>query len=376
MWCTGVTVTLGTLWCTPGVDSTKVDKTGSGSHQVVFELGSTEELTQLYSYPNSYDDKDTTLEQTVEHYLSQSLDRDLTINGRADVTVDGDTYKIIISGDGEHVEQYDEQINSFLSSGKLALQAVSDMKRDKIWNENDWRFFLPHGLSITKQRSIQLLHFPPDYSLTEQDYLNSKTSKRWEELLKLNDIGLDDVTLYEAILDIAPIAAPADAGSTLNDTYTYFEPYVLAMLPVLLKNRSLPIVAYGGPVRRWVTNFYKLDDYLGVNSVETIDVTNTISVPFLGANHPSYIWYAKDDGRKKAFEVMEQDLISACWQAHMGSNPDQGSNDVLQECIKNWNDQPMIVCINMEIQAFGKSEAEAQEECQNDLPGDKRKSEL
>lgn len=131
MWCTGVTVTLGTLWCTPGVDSTKVDKTGSGSHQVVFELGSTEELTQLYSYPNSYDDKDTTLEQTVEHYLSQSLDRDLTINGRADVTVDGDTYKVIISGDGEHVEQYDEQINSFLSSGKLALQAVSDMKRDK-----------------------------------------------------------------------------------------------------------------------------------------------------------------------------------------------------------------------------------------------------
>ena len=73
---------------------------------------------------------------------------------------------------------------------------------------------------------------------------------------------------------------------------------------------------------------------------------------------------------------MEQDLISACWQAHMGSNPDQGSNDVLQECIKNWNGQPMIVCINMEIQAFGKSEAEAQEECQNDLPGDKRKSEL
>ena len=178
-----MTVTLGTLWCTPGVDSTKVDKTGSGSHQVVFELGSTEELTQLYSYPNSYDD--TTLEQTVEHYLLQSLDRDLTINGTADVTVDGDSFSVIISGDGKHVEQYDEQINSFLSSGKLALQAVSDMKRDKVWKENDWRFFLPHGLSITKQHSIQLLHFPPDYSLTEQDYLNSKTSKRREELLKL-----------------------------------------------------------------------------------------------------------------------------------------------------------------------------------------------
>ena len=68
------------------------------------------------------------------------------------------------------------------------------------------------------------------------------------------------------------------------------------MLPVLLKNKSLPIVAYGGPVRRWVASFYKLEDYFGVNSEETIDVTDTISVPILGANHPSYIWYAKDDG--------------------------------------------------------------------------------
>ena len=162
----GVTVTLGTH--TPGVDSTKINKTGSGN-QVVFELGSTEKLTSLYSYPNSYDDNDTTLEQTVEHYLSQSLDRDLTINGRADVTIDGDTYNVIISGDGEHVTNYEKQINSFLTSGRLALQAVSNLKRDKIWNENDWRFFLPHGLSITRQRSVQLLHFPPDYSLTEQD---------------------------------------------------------------------------------------------------------------------------------------------------------------------------------------------------------------
>ena len=264
-----MTVTLGTH--TLGVDSTKIDKTGSGN-QVVFELGSTEELTLLYSYPNSYDDNDTTLEQTVEHYLFQSLDRDLTINGRADVTVDGDTYNVTISGDGEHVTNYEEQINSFLSSGRLALQAVSDLKRDKIWNENDWRFFLPHGLSITRQRSVQLLHFPPDYSLTEQDYLNSKTSKRWEELLELNNVRLEDVTLYEAILDIAPIAAPANVGSTLSDTYSYFEPYVLDMLPVLLKNKSLPIVAYGGPVRRWVASFYKLEDYFGVNSEETIDV--------------------------------------------------------------------------------------------------------
>ena len=103
-----MTVTLGTLCYTSGVDSTKIDKIDS-ENQVVFELGFTEELTLLYSYPNSYDDNDTTLEQTVEHYISQSLDRDLTINGRADVTVDGDTYNVIISGDGEHVTNYEHE---------------------------------------------------------------------------------------------------------------------------------------------------------------------------------------------------------------------------------------------------------------------------
>ena len=103
-----MTVTLATLCYTPGVDSTKIDKIDS-ENQVVFELGFTEELTLLYSYPNSYDDNDTTLEQTVEHYISQSLDRDLTINGRADVTVDGDTYNVIISGDGEHVTNYEHE---------------------------------------------------------------------------------------------------------------------------------------------------------------------------------------------------------------------------------------------------------------------------
>ena len=108
----------------------------------------------------------------------------------------------------------------------------------------------------------------------------------------------EDVTLYEAILDIAPIAAPASAGSSLGDTYEYFEPYVLDMLPVLLKNQHLPIVAYGSPVRHWVSSYYNLNKF-GVNSVDTIKVTDTISVPILGANHPSYIWYAINRAEKQ-----------------------------------------------------------------------------
>ena len=56
------------------------------------------------------------------------------------------------------------------------------------------------------------------------------------------------------------------------------------MLPVLLKNKSLPIIVYGGPVRRWVAAFYNLEDYFGVNSEETIEVASTIRVPILGAS--------------------------------------------------------------------------------------------
>ncbi len=174
----------------------------------------------------------------------------------------------------------------------MAVEAVGNLKEDDKWNHEEWRFFLPLGLSIVNHRSVQLLHFPPDYSLPDQNYLGSKTSQRWEELLKLNDVPPEEVTLHESILDIAPIAAPASAGKTLSETYSYFEPYVLKMLLLLLDTNDgkhgLPIVAYGGPVRRWVSSFYKLEGFT-VNTVNSILVTDTVSATILGANHPSYI---------------------------------------------------------------------------------------
>ena len=72
--------------------------------------------------------------------------------------------------------------------------------------------FLPLVLAVSNHRSVQLLHFPPDYA---QDYLGSKTSQRREDLLKANGVPLEEVTLYESILDIAPIAAPSNAAQTL-----------------------------------------------------------------------------------------------------------------------------------------------------------------
>jgi len=283
----------------------------------------------------------------------------------------GDVYNVTITGDSHQIEEYNVLMTQFLEHGKLALQGVEGLKADGKWNEDNWRMFLPLGLAICNHRSVQLLHFPPDYSLPQQDYLGSDTSRRWEELLLLNDVPQSEVTLYETILDIAPIAAPASAGGQLGETYIYFQPYVLKMLPFLVENngKPLPMVVYGGPVRKWVIEFFKLQDF-GVNSVDMIKI-DELTVPILGANHPSYIWYAKNDGREKAFEVMEQDLISACWQARMGVDASLQPDNVLHECQQYWNEppRPMMVCVAMEKQAYGQSQSEAVKSCQDDFPG-------
>ena len=356
-------------------------------YEVTFQLGKAEELTSLYSYPNS-EDSGQTLEETLEHYLNQRVRRDLVINGLADVTIKaepqkaGDFYNVTISGDCDHVHKYESLIIKFLENGKLAIAAMESLKKAGEWNEEEWRLFLPLGLAISNHRSVQLLRNPTDYSLTDQDYLDSKTSQRWEELLKLNDVPCWEVALYESILDIAPIATSfnAGAGSKLDGTYSYFRNYMMEMLKLLLvkdKQKALPMIAYGGPVRHWVKDFFNLPEYLGVNSIATITVDD-VSVPVLGANHPSYIWYAKGDGRQKAFEVMQQDLISACWQAKMGSSKEKSSPDaILMECQKFWTAEPnaMTVCINMEMQANGLSEPEAVEKCK-DFPTSRQKTEL
>ncbi|GAB3093431.1 hypothetical protein G8770_06495 [Aestuariicella hydrocarbonica] len=361
--------------------------------RISFSLGNMATLSTLYSYPNSSNGE--SLEATIEHYLNQRLSRDQIANGVADVTVTNNTYSVTLSGNSPHLATYQTQLTHFLNNGELAANAVTQLKQAGKWDDQNWRFFLPLGLSIVNQRSVQLLHFPPDYSLPEQDYLNSKTSQRWEKLLTLNSVAADEVTLYESILDVAPIAAPASAGSTLTDTYPYFEPYVVSMLPLLLKTEllkteqlkeellktpaatrqppeastttALPIVAYGGPVRNWVSSYYQLNDF-GVNSVSLITVTEGVTAPILGANHPSYIWYAKEQGRAAAMKVMQQDLISACWQANQAKAAAPHPTETLNNCTGYWQNRPMTVCINMEIQAFDQTAAEAKALCAKDLP--------
>jgi len=60
--------------------------TNKALYEVSFELGNEEELILLYSYPNS-EKSNQTLRETVEHYLTQVVERDLIENGLVDVSV-------------------------------------------------------------------------------------------------------------------------------------------------------------------------------------------------------------------------------------------------------------------------------------------------
>ena len=344
------------------------------SYEITFELGLANNLVELYSFPNSYTSSQT-LEQTMEHYLLQCLQRDLVVNGNIDVTLissrsNVNVYNVTISGDSNHLTKYNRTLNTFLRNGLLAVKAAGKLKDDNKWNDEEWRLFLPHGLAISNHRSVQLLHFPPDYSLPHQDYLGSKTSKRWESLLTLNDVPPEEVTLYESIIDIAPIAAPASAGETLSQTYGYFEDYMLHMILLLLESDTeytLPVVAYGEPVRKWVSDFFDLGR-LGVNEVKSIKVTGDLNAPLLGANHPSEFWYAAQESREKGLEVMREDLISACWQARMGTDPQQDALAVLQDCQTRWDNDPMAVCVHTEEEGYGRSHTEAEQRCRDNPP--------
>ena len=181
---------------------------------VEMKLGSKERVTQLFAYPNNCNVicfRPWTLEQTAEHYLNQSVKRDGYPNAKVTVKADAGQLYAHFSG---VPNGYDKPLEQLLNAGELAYKGASKLNADGKWAYN-WYLFLPLGLALDNRKSVELLHFPPDYSLTQaQDYLESATTDRWAELLTDNGIPKDQTPGYQTIIDIAPIAAPSNAGST------------------------------------------------------------------------------------------------------------------------------------------------------------------
>ncbi|MGG2397652.1 hypothetical protein ACJRW5_12010 [Pseudomonas sp. SH1-B] len=310
------------------------------------DLGDSQRVSRLFAYPNNCNVvcyRDWTLEQTVEHYLRQSLDRDGYQQARVKVARRGTHLLANFQGTPQG---YGKPLQQLLEAGDLAYQGASQLNRDGKW-QYDWYFFLPLGMALENRKSVELLHFPPDYSLTQaQDYLRSNTTDRWATMLSYNGVALEQTPAYQTIVDIAPIAAPASAGSTLEGVYNYFTAYQQRMVGELTAGKgdgTLPMVAFGSPVRNWIKQQYGVTlPVLGLGQITSAPGQHT---SVLGANHPSYIWYAADPANNQGSEdqanangikVMGQDLSAACWQASMGQNPGNDPQQTLNTCSQKW----------------------------------------
>ncbi|EDO29365.1 predicted protein, partial [Nematostella vectensis] len=257
---------------------------------VTVKLGSAERVTRLFAYPNNCNVicyRDWTLEQTAEHYLGQSLQRDGY--DKAKVTVHREQQDLYAKFT-EVPEGYGKPLEQLLKTGELAYAGAKLLNKDGKWQYN-WSLFLPLGMALDNRKSVELLHFPPDYSLTQaQDYLESSTTNRWADLLTQNGIGAAQTPAFQTIIDIAPIAAPANAGSALEGVYSYFNAYQTQMVMQLTAGeggQALPMVAFGSPVRSWVKQQYGVS--LDVLGLAQISPAAGQQVAVLGANHPSYI---------------------------------------------------------------------------------------
>lgn len=346
--------------------------TGSAEDKVT-DIGTTDRVERLFSFPNNcavicY--LPWSLEDTVAHYLRQSIQRD----GYADASVDVRERdgRIEVAFDGVPAD-YGQRIQSFLEAGDLAFAGAQDLNAAGKWKFN-WLFFLPLGMAVENHRSVELLHFPPDYSLTQaQDYLQSATTDRWAELLTVNGIEADDTPKYQTIVDIAPIAAPASAGKELEGTYSYFDRYHTAILELWTRkdaDTAYPMVAFGAPVRAWIKTAYGAD--IGVLGLASVTLPSGLDVPVLGSNHPSDIWYASDpknyDGNEQkadaaGIKVMTQDLKAACWQARMGETPTADASTTLSGCESYWDAHPTDICERFYTKIRELSPDKAREKC-------------
>ena len=214
---------------------------------------------------------------------------------------------------------------------------------------------------MANTKSVQLLHYPPTVTLDYMDYLYSATNRRWESLLILNDYPGAEHALCETITDLIPIAAPGgDSGQKVISKFTTdFVPYDQAMLAARIWDERMPVVAYGGPVRDWISQTYGLPmkkDEKG-QSCSAIEVNEIVELPIiegkdkvkvLCANHPSEYLYltktAPKSGREREEflanrrKVMTQDLISAGWQARTSQDWDLPKDKALEESTRYWKE--------------------------------------
>ena len=319
----------------------------------------------------------STLDQIVKGYIASSLVRDGF--GSFDVAVQNNGGAYLAAVTGVNDQQYVDRFTNILSSGDAAYAAVLAMQAAGRW-KSGWKFLMPLGMAIENNKTLEIMDFPPNTLITNRDYLNSKTTDRWFAMLEENGVPSSGVQSFTAILDIAPIAAPANDGPALLAANAYggdFDSYTSQMLDLWTRTPEAqlrkPAVAFGGPIRTWLNRVYGLN--LKILDVAAIPMGKG-AIPILVSNHPSRIFYAAeqypndpDANFAFAFYMMRQDAAASCWQADMGNDPKQDPTKVRDSCVSKWAGRNFEICRLTEMQAFHLTASAASSTCnQKQLP--------
>ena len=353
-------------------------------------LGPADRLKCLYSYPNKPGSTEL-LADTILHWCKQTLARDgfAARGAYASVRIEGSEYVLDVEGPPE-MEKYRERLPQFLQHGWDALAVIKELQdskwkpdtpwpdwldppaENKLWDprkSGQWRFFLPIGMAMINQKSLQFFHYPPIRLLdTMRDYLNDPVPVRLIELLQANDVASEqEAWLHSTVMDGAPIAAPDDQGTIYNPNNSReavhlipidrFEIYQRAQVELLLNTSpaseeyTVPIVVYGTPARETFGKLYMKGKKVSTTKAETIDtVIPGKKTPVLGSGHP-YAFYAQVQAEvgsgsvlpekwPTAVKTMIKDLVVAGWQAQMSiqmaKNPKVDPNAVLKERQEYW----------------------------------------
>lgn len=344
---------------------------------VTIKLGSVSRVAKLYSFTNS-PNCPWTLEETVKHWFDMTLQRDGLAEQGARASVRKEKSSIVLEiagpeGIAPDLQEYESRLPQFLTNGWNALsKAIPKVKSANLWDPDPdpqppeyhpWRFFMPHGMAMLKQRALLFFHYPPIRLLdTNQDYLDDPVPVRCEELLTANGAESSDLPLFNTVMDATPIGAEDDQGSKKSKKgqdewglipINYFTDYQKAQVELLLnpsvekKGFTVPIVVYGSHPREIFNINYKTK--LRNNGVTVVeDIIKGMKTPVMASTHP-YVFYGFAQGfdkigsgkitnRSRGTAQMIKDLIVSRWLKLMSDDPSQDPKLVLKHCQAYWND--------------------------------------
>ncbi|WP_338846237.1 hypothetical protein V8J88_21080 [Massilia sp. W12] len=313
-------------------------------------IGSRAQAETLFTYPNDGHEAQS-LEETIKHYVSDSLDREAVGSFAVAVHIKNETVTLEIEHiSADIISAISKRYRKFFQLGASGHEAVQEFQKTGKWSES-WKFLLPLGLPLEYAKAVEIMDFPPLSLIKKQDYLNSKTTNRWWELLTLNGVPKEELARYSCIVDIVPVAAPASDGKNLDQSGIYEGPFDSYSIPLLelFSDQSgssdrRPLIALGLPIRKWIERLWGTS--LNILDVATIKIFGTENSSVIASNHPSFFFYAAsaykgtpDADRKNlaaGLAVMKQDIVAAAWHAEIGRNPQSDPTATLAQVRNKW----------------------------------------